>query len=434
MSDKYIEIKEYGDICVAEEDVATSSLRVYGDVSFEADHFVAGDLHVNGDMEILGDLNYARDGLTLSDSLTLTSGTSNILLTGATNSKIEWTTADDATNHGYLLFYQESEFVGGDPPGENARLSIGVINNIDGTSDFRDGMDLQGGGRLVLNAGTYDSELGQKLFAPSPEGVDARIEFRINNEVKASLLSSGDIDVAGDLELGSGTSEIRFPNAMQSKIWWTSESDKSDHGYLLYLSQSEYVRDDAPAEQNARLSIGVLNNADWSSTFYRDGMDLQGGARLVLNVGSFDDELAGCLNSGPPAANNNCDIEFRINNVVTASVRNDGLYASGFSESSDASLKTDVKPIEKSLEKLLSLQGVLYRWRDRPPDSPYQIGLIAQAVEPYFPEVVVTDINGIKSVKYSRLVAPLIEGVKRLSTEIARLGQEMAALKKEVSP
>jgi hypothetical protein len=156
-------------------------------------------------------------------------------------------------------------------------------------------------------------------------------------------------------------------------------------------------------------------------------VDIQGGAKLILNAGVYDreiiDEFYGPNTSFSPAEE--CDIEFRINDVVEARVDRDGMHAADFLTFSDVSLKTDIRPLDAPLSKLLSLKGVLYKWKNRPPDSPDQIGLIAQEVEPYFPEIVVTDVNGLKSVRYSRLVVPLIEVLRTLCLEIEGLKQRI---------
>lgn len=83
---------------------------------------------------------------------------------------------------------------------------------------------------------------------------------------------------------------------------------------------------------------------------------------------------------------------------------------------SDRRLKKNIQPLENSLEKILTLQGVSYDWKDpRKPDR--QIGFIAQDIEKQFPEAVKEDQNGIKSLNYKVLVAPLFEAVKALHAQ-----------------
>ena len=49
------------------------------------------------------------------------------------------------------------------------------------------------------------------------------------------------------------------------------------------------------------------------------------------------------------------------------------------------------------------------------------VGVIAQDVEKVMPEIVGTRPDGIKAVKYDRLVSVLIEAVKELTDEVTEL-------------
>ena len=95
--------------------------------------------------------------------------------------------------------------------------------------------------------------------------------------------------------------------------------------------------------------------------------------------------------------------------------------------SSDRNLKTDIKPLQDSLQKVLQLQGVSFNWKSTGQPS---IGLIAQDVEKVFPEIVATDSKtGLKSVAYENLIAPLIESVKEQQKEINNLQEQINELK-----
>ena len=96
---------------------------------------------------------------------------------------------------------------------------------------------------------------------------------------------------------------------------------------------------------------------------------------------------------------------------------------------SDARLKEDVQPLTDALDKVSQLQGVSFQWKDTTRGEGRHIGVIAQDVEPVFPEVVSTDSDGYKSVAYDKLVAPLIEAVKTLKAENDALRTENSALR-----
>jgi trimeric autotransporter adhesin len=99
--------------------------------------------------------------------------------------------------------------------------------------------------------------------------------------------------------------------------------------------------------------------------------------------------------------------------------------ASAFYYSSDINLKTNIKPLENSLAKILQLQGFSFNWKDNQEPS---IGLLAQEVEKVFPELV-SGKDGSKTVDYGKLVPVLIEAIKEQQREIEKLKLEIEKIK-----
>lgn len=104
------------------------------------------------------------------------------------------------------------------------------------------------------------------------------------------------------------------------------------------------------------------------------------------------------------------------------------LSATQFTSLSDRTRKTNIAPITNALDIVTELQGVKYRWVDNP--NKESIGVIAQDVEKVLPEVVETNIEGLKSVAYSNMVGLLIEAIKEQQNLINNLGIEIENLKK----
>lgn len=100
--------------------------------------------------------------------------------------------------------------------------------------------------------------------------------------------------------------------------------------------------------------------------------------------------------------------------------------ANGFVYNSDRNLKKNITPLSGSLEKILALNGYSFDWKST---GTKDIGVIAQEVETVFPELVHTNSEGIKSVEYGNLIAPLIEAMKIQQKEIESLKAEVASLK-----
>jgi hypothetical protein len=94
-------------------------------------------------------------------------------------------------------------------------------------------------------------------------------------------------------------------------------------------------------------------------------------------------------------------------------------------QNSDISLKQNVKPLEENLSKICSLSAVAFEWKE---DGRKDIGLVAQEVEKEYPKLVKEE-NGIKSIEYTKLIAPLIAAIKDLKAE---KDEEIACLKQEI--
>jgi hypothetical protein len=96
--------------------------------------------------------------------------------------------------------------------------------------------------------------------------------------------------------------------------------------------------------------------------------------------------------------------------------------------SSDITLKENIKLIPNALDKIDQIRGVTFDWTEaylqsRGEENDYfnrkhDIGVIAQEIEAVLPEVVGTREDGIKAVKYDRIVPLLIEAIKELKAEI----------------
>jgi hypothetical protein len=110
-----------------------------------------------------------------------------------------------------------------------------------------------------------------------------------------------------------------------------------------------------------------------------------------------------------------------------------GTYSTtGWGHSSDSRLKTNVKPLENVLEKIMKLQGVSYNWKALPNEN-NQIGFIAQDVEKVFPEVIVKDEKGNYAMVQQNLVAPIIEAIKIQQKQIEEQKAQIEELKTQVN-
>ena len=93
--------------------------------------------------------------------------------------------------------------------------------------------------------------------------------------------------------------------------------------------------------------------------------------------------------------------------------------------SSDIRLKENIQPIQNALEKVESISGNTYDWKEGYDEihshKGNDIGVIAQEIESILPQIVTNRDNGYKAVQYEKIVPLLIEAIKELSAKIKRL-------------
>jgi len=107
--------------------------------------------------------------------------------------------------------------------------------------------------------------------------------------------------------------------------------------------------------------------------------------------------------------------------------------------SSDRRLKENIQNIENPLQKINKINGVNFDWTqkyidDHGGEDPIynrkkDVGIIAQEIEEVMPEVVAERSDGYKAVRYEKIVALLIEGIKDLNGQVDKLTKEVNYLK-----
>ena len=97
--------------------------------------------------------------------------------------------------------------------------------------------------------------------------------------------------------------------------------------------------------------------------------------------------------------------------------------------SSDIRFKENIVPIENALDKISKISGNTYDWKaENKVEHGYEgndVGVIAQEIEAVLPQLVQTRENGFKAVKYDKLVALLIEGIKEQQSQIEKLRMDL---------
>ena len=204
--------------------------------------------------------------------------------------------------------------------------------------------------------------------------------------------------------------------------------------------------------EGARISFGkfIKNGNQYSGAFVGHtppsictgkSLHLHGDHSIVMTVGSLNDDFntsSSCILMNYHPTPNRLFVrkvtQFYSNVIVQGT----------FTNSSDARLKTDIKKIESPTARLMKLEGLSYLKKN--PYAPVddaeggakeettpEMGFLAQEVEKVFPDLVVTDHEGYKSVNYIALIPVIVEVVKEQQSEIENQKSLIAAQSKKIA-
>lgn len=84
------------------------------------------------------------------------------------------------------------------------------------------------------------------------------------------------------------------------------------------------------------------------------------------------------------------------------------------------------------MDRVLQLRPVSYRFKSAADSATPAIGLIAQEVEPLFPEVV-AEHNGMKALSYPELVPVTVGAIQELNKKLEQKETEITDLKKALA-
>jgi hypothetical protein len=109
---------------------------------------------------------------------------------------------------------------------------------------------------------------------------------------------------------------------------------------------------------------------------------------------------------------------------------------------SDIRLKTKIETITDALEKIMKIEAVEYDWNTNLDESSYDyfkrnnklhaIGLIAQNVRLYFPEVVSINKEGYYFIDYNKLNSALVEAIKSQQLSIEDVKEKINELENQI--
>jgi hypothetical protein len=239
---------------------------------------------------------------------------------------------------------------------------------------------------------------------------------------------------------GSGITIGKPYDSMQLNVPLKSETGRYNLNFYTW-------RDVVPDQIGAQIAVVRSNN-------YQDNNALVQAASIAFLTGSGWGEVNEVMRIGGNGLPNVSIGQAYGGDNIRLTV-NGNFACSASYISSDIRLKTDISKINNDdlISKIGKLEGIKYRFdkselkkmngdrvgniMGRDEDKKYefcdkvQIGLSAQELEKDFPELVMTDQKGYKSVNYSAFSVILLEAIKNQQKEIDKLKQVVSGMQKK---
>ena len=350
---------------------------------------------------------------------------------------------------------------------QNSSENIGIKTN-----NPRVTLDVSANDAIIVPVGTTSQRPNYDANAPNSNGIVGAIRYNIEtdqfegfgtpytvgNALTGGYWGSlgGVKDIDGDTYITAQESSIdddvlRFVNDGSTNMIIDASgrvgigTDVSLN--LLDASASLHVFGNSRIEGSLYLGTKYPEGGTDSTDFAKIHMDINGGTNLVIESGddandniifkTQDTELMrisgnGNIGVGTTEPNAKLDVNgsFNCSSMTAGTITCNTVNANTFNATSDVRFKSNITPIDNSLEKISQLQGVTYIMNK----DKKQIGFIAQDVEKIIPEVVFTDNSEeqYKSISYGNITALIVEALKELKDENNKLKQELHILKQKI--
>jgi hypothetical protein len=199
---------------------------------------------------------------------------------------------------------------------------------------------------------------------------------------------------------------------------WTDDSDEAVHiaaggpNALASFSASNGVRLAGPTTVADVLSIQALDPHTAVLTAVTGDLRLEASSNCDMRLSQQGLTLVGpglqlraSLSDDTPAVRMNSD-----DGTITT--------LGGLAVSSDRRLKTNVRPLDGALSKVMRLQGYTFDRLLPSGQTRRGLGLLAQEVREVLPDAVMEDpVSGYLSVRYPEMCGLLVEAIKELAAK-----------------
>jgi hypothetical protein len=274
------------------------------------------------------------------------------------------------------------------------------------------------------------------------------LTFGTGNQERARIDSSGNLGLGVTPSANAGQKTLSIANQTGTFAALTMGSNFTQAGYIGYNMGNtgtnntwRYIGADSGSAlwfngnefrfmQFASGSAGATTSGTQAMTLDASGNLLvgttsAGGGKVYVVGGASQSAILGTTSTlnyagiqGAHTVNaSNAYVAYFANSGSTT-----GLYISNtaaWQSTSDERLKTDIQDLD-SKQRLMQLRPRDYLWKSQETsDDPTKrnLGFIAQEVKDIFPELVGVSPDGMFSVEYTGLIAPLVKAIQELKAE-----------------
>lgn len=300
----------------------------------------------------------------------------------------------------------------------------GTVNTQGSSITWNPGVALNNAGKVAMGTSTWDATNPEKLlvdagFTTSYNVISGKGD--INNYLQLNIQNRNGGNTASSDVVATANNGTETANFIDMGI--NSNGYSSSVGILggpnnayMYSTGADLVIGNASANEDVIFFSG-------GSATTNERMRILSGGNVGIGVTNPADKLsvAGIIS---PSADNTYTLG--KNGARWSAVWS----ANGTIQTSDARLKTDIKPLKYGLAEVLKMQPVHYKWKSDASSS--KVGLIAQDVKRLVPEIVTGDETRENlGMNYAELVPVLINAIKDLQQQVTDLKKEVEVLKRK---
>lgn len=318
--------------------------------------------------------------------------------------------------------------------------AVAAIGASDTALHFGTYNNNNGWGNWIQSKRTWDAASFPMAINPNGGNVGIGLSYPQSTlDVGGNANVRGQINLDGSIVMEEGQSIYgKSVAGTTQNVFWPRSGNGT---YLNYGTSGLFIRNNNSTQEmyfnGGRLAVGTLDTSQ--------------GAITTTTTGFTSTGTAGNGNTSYAKMSYRAD-----RSGIAFDVYNTGQFPNawrGFSYDgdsnldwySDRSLKKDIVDAEPMLDRLMQLPFRRFNWKDiSDPAVKPEFGVIAQEVEPLFPDIVATGTDGLKTVGYTTFATIACKALQehktrndadlsKLSAQVQTLQEENAALRRELA-